>query len=171
MLKFVGKILSLFIALSSSCYANSITSASSSAQSKALVLTPISLVNSDEQGLEFGSIAVGAVASVIRISPTETVSANVVSGDAVVINTVDQTAAKFTVSGDAGSSYVINIPTSMTVSRLSETMVVDNFTCSNGLGGTIGSFDVFYIGADLNIPMNATLGAYSGTFSVVVAYN
>lgn len=150
---------------------SAVTSESKSAVSKASVLTPISLENTNGQGLKFGSITIGAVNSTIRVSATSSVSPNVTVGDAVVLSTITQEAAKFTVTGESGKSYAITLPSTMNVIKGSDHLVVNNFTCSNGSAGVIGTNDVFYIGADLVLPSSAVSGAYQGTFSLVVVYN
>lgn len=139
--------------------------------SKARVITPISIENTGGQGLDFGMIAVGASESKVVVSAKATVPVNVSLGDAVVITSTPQKAAKFTVSGQAGQAYTISIPASATISSGVNSLTINNFSCSNGTGGNIGTNDLFYVGGELTIPAGATPAVYQGTFSVTVAYN
>jgi len=164
-------ILAILIFAVSNVFADDAHSKSASAPSKARVITPISLVNTDGQGLDFGVIAIGTSNSTVVVSATQTVVANVASGNAAVITSTPQKAAKFTVSGEAEKTYTITIPDNMSVLFGANSLTVDNFSCSNGAGGTIGTDDLFYVGAVLSVPSTATPGPYQGSFSVTVAYN
>lgn len=139
--------------------------------SKARVITPISIENTGGQGLDFGVIALGATESKVVVSAEVTVPVNVASGDAVVITSTPQKAAKFTVSGEEGQAYTITLPTTATIVAGGSSLIVSNFTCSNGTGGNIGTNNLFYVGGALTIPVGATPAVYQGTFSVTVAYN
>lgn len=146
--------------------------ATSIATSKAKVVNQISISNTGGQILDFGSIAVGSVNSTIRITPSSSVSPNVLNGgDAFVLNLITQTAAKFTVTGDIGLSYLITLPNTIQVKNGIHQLDVENFTSSNGLSGVISASEIFYVGADLIIPSNAELGTYSASFNVIVSYN
>jgi hypothetical protein len=164
-------LIAVMVFVSNETFADDAHSKSIAASSKARVVTPISLVNTDNQGLDFGKIAIGNTDSKVVVSATATVEADVSSGDAAVITSSVQTAAKFTVSGEAEMAYTITLPESMTVAYGSNTLTIDNFTCSNGTGGTIGTDDLFYIGAELSVPLDAVPGSYQGTFTVTVAYD
>lgn len=139
--------------------------------SKAKIVTQIALVNLNNQGLEFGVIAIGNNDSRIQVTPTLIVTPNVITGDAIVLNTVQQKAATFRVSGTVGQLYSITLPTSATLTSGSNSITVDNFSCSNGTGGVIGTDDDFYVGAQLLVLNAAVSGSYHGTFNVTVAYN
>lgn len=139
---------------------------------KAKVITPISISNTGGQGLDFGLIAIGTIESKIIVAPAPTVPANVFSGDAVVISSTPQKAAKFTVSGQSGQEYNVSLPVSLTLTSGANALTVTNFTCSDGATGrNIGVNDLFYIGAELTVPASAAPLSYHGTFSVTVAYN
>jgi hypothetical protein len=138
---------------------------------KARVITPISLENTDAQGLDFGTIVLGTLTSRVKVTSTATVQANVPLGDAVVLSSVPQKAAKFTVSGEAGKAYAITLPASTTLLSGLNVLTVDNFSCSNDTGGSIGTDDLFYVGAQLLLPAGTEAADYVGTFSVTVSYN
>lgn len=152
-------------------YADDAHSKSIVTTSKARVVLPIALVNTDAQGLDFGSVVIGTADSRVVVSASETVLPNVSSGDAVVLTSAPQTAAKFTVSGEVGNTYIITVPESMTITNGANILDIENITCSNGTAGTIGTNDVFFIGADLLVPSTSVAGSYQGTFNVTVAYN
>jgi len=152
-------------------YADDAHSKSIATTSKARVISPISLLNVDAQGLDFGSIVIGTSDSKVKVTATASIVSNVASGDAVILTSTPQSAAKFTVSGESGKTYSITIPSNMTISFGANSLDIDNFVCSNGSGGTIGTDDVFYIGAELAVPAAAIPGSYQGTFNVTVAYN
>jgi len=139
--------------------------------SKARVITPISIENTGGQGLDFGMIALGASESKVVVSAEATVPVTVSLGDAVVVTSTPQKAAKFTVSGEAGQAYSITLPASATLISGIYSLTINNFICSNGTGGNIGTNDLFYVGGELTIPAGATPAVYLGTFSVTVAYN
>jgi hypothetical protein len=142
-----------------------------SVNSKARVITPISIENTGGQGLDFGVIALGTLESKVVVSAEVTVPVNVASGDVVVVSSTPQKAAKFTVSGESGQAYTITLPSSTTLVSGGNSLTVSNYTCSNGAGGNIGTNDLFYIGGELTIPAGAIPATYQGTFSVTVAYN
>lgn len=150
---------------------DSAASVSKSAVGKARIVTPISLVNTDNQGLYFGVISVGSLDSKIRVAATQTVLPDVLSGDAIVLTSNLQHAARFLVSGDIGTSYTITLPTSIILNSGQGSLTVDNFTCSNGTGGVIGTHDDFFVGAQLMVPNAALTGTYVGRFNITVAYN
>jgi hypothetical protein len=163
--------LTVLLALNSNVRADDAHSRSVSATSKARVVTPISIENTGAQGLDFGVIALGASQSKVVVAASVSVPVNVASGDAVVITSTPQKAAKFTVSGESGQSYSITLPTTALLSAGGNTLTVSNFTCSNGAGGNIGTNDMFYVGGELTISAGAVPASYSGTFSITVAYN
>ena len=167
-------LLTLIMALVSFAFESKASDAHSqtlSVNSKARVITPISIENTGGQGLDFGVIALGTLESKVVVSAEVTVPVNVVSGDVVVITSTPQKAAKFTVSGESGQAYTITLPASTTLVSGGNSLTVNNFTCSNGAGGNIGTNDLFYIGGELTIPAGAIPATYQGTFSVTVAYN
>ncbi len=141
-------------------------------QGRARIITPITLENTSSQSLDFGIIARGTSESTVVVAASASPSVSVTAGDAVVLTSYTQTAAKFTVGGESGKSYAITIPsTTQTITDGTNTLNITDFTCSNGATGTIGSFDVFYVGGKLTIPSAAVAASYTGTFNVTVNYN
>lgn len=140
--------------------------------SKARVITPISLVNSGGQGIDFGTIAIGTMESKIVVSPVASVPVNVLSGDAFVLSSTTQKAASFVVSGEVGQEYSISLPASATLTSGTNTITISNFTCSGGITGRhIGVDNAFYVGGELTIPAGANPATYHGLFNLTVSYN
>jgi len=141
-------------------------------QSKARIITPITLANTGNQALDFGVIARGTTgSSTILVNSVASPSINV-TGDAVVLTSAAQTAAKFTVTGEAAKTYAITIPSvAQTITDGTNNLSITAFTCSNGATGTIGTGDVFYVGGTLTTTAATIAGTYAGTFNVTVAYN
>jgi len=139
---------------------------------KARIITPITLANTDAQALDFGVIARGTSQSTVVVNHVASPAINVATGDAVVLTSTPQTAAKFTVGGETGKTYAITIPIgSQSITDGTNTLNITNFTCSNGASGTIGVGDIFYVGGTLTVPAAAVAASYTGTFSVTVNYN
>jgi len=140
--------------------------------SRARIITPITLANTGTQALDFGVIAKGTTDATIVVASSAAPSINVFTGDAVVLTSATQTAAKFTVGGESAKTYAITIPsTTQTITSGANHLDITGFTCSNGATGIIGTNDVFYVGGTLSVPAAAIAASYTGTFSVTVAYN
>lgn len=142
-----------------------------SASASAKILTALNLTKA--QDLHFGTITVSATLGTCVVSAAEETRSQT---DGVTL--LDQAPtfqrAHFTVSGDAGSTYAITLPTSdVTISSGSEHLIVNNFVHS--LSGTTptltGGASEFYVGATLNVPGGQAAGLYDGSFTVTVAYN
>ncbi len=144
-----------------------------SVESKARIITPITLANTGSQALDFGVIARGTTgSSTIVVGAVASPSISVPTGDAIVLTSAAQTAAKFTVGGESAKTYAITIPsTTQTITDGSNTLNITAFTCSNGATGAIGTNDIFYVGGTLTVPSSAVAAEYTGTFNVTVAYN
>jgi len=142
-----------------------------SVQGKARIISPITLTNT--QALDFGVIARGTGNSTIVVAPSATPSANVSSGDATVLSSTPQTAAKFTVGGELTKTYNITIPTSaQTITDGTNNLSITVFSCSSTLANNvIGALNEFYVGGTLTVPSTAVPASYTGTFSVTVNYN
>ncbi|MCX6309716.1 MAG: DUF4402 domain-containing protein [Bacteroidia bacterium] len=153
--------------------ADNVANKTLSVQSKARIITPITLANTSSQALDFGVIARGTTGnSNIVVAAVTAPSINVASGDAIVLSSTAQTAAKCTVGGENAKTYAITIPsTAQTITDGTTTLNITSFTCSNGASGAIGTNDLFWVGGTLTVPSTATAGNYTGTFSVTVAYN
>jgi len=92
------------------------------------------------------------------------------------------TNAHYNVSGAKDYVYTITLPASNTVTirNGANSMKVENFQArttsvpvSNGTSGTLNASgqDAFVVGATLKVTNAQAIGAYTGTFDVLVAYN
>jgi len=85
--------------------------------------------------------------------------------------------ASFTVSGEGGLNFSVTIPATFNMTRSggSDTLAVAlNSTTGGGtLSGTYGSAGTAAFGVGGSVPLSSgtPAGAYSGTFTVTVAYN
>ena len=134
----------------------------------ATVITPIAITAVNQ--LDFGKFAGFTGGNVVMTaggsrSFTGTVVAGVNAGNA----------ASFSVTGDAGSTYAITLPTSATLTGPGTDMVVGTFISSPTVvaGGTLNGSgaQTLSVGATLVVPASQVAGNYSGTFDVTVAYN
>jgi hypothetical protein len=142
-----------------------------SVQGKARIITPITLTNT--QALDFGVIARGTGNSTILVNHIASPTATVPTGDAVVLSSTPQTAAKFTVGGELSKTYNITIPTTaQTITDGTNNLSITAFTCSSSLtNNVISAVNEFYVGGTLTVPSTAVPASYTGTFSVTVNYN
>ena len=136
------------------------------------IVTPITITNT--QDLNFGNVAVSAVGGTVVLAPAggRTLTGGVTLP--VVPGTV--TAAHFAITGTAGYTYAITLPsTATTVTSGANTMSVNAFTSDPTPTGTLdGSGNqTVNVGATLNVLANQPAGTYvSATpFNVTVNYN
>lgn len=170
------KVIASFIAIAAfvltATAADNVANKTVSVQGRARIITPITLANTGSQALDFGVIARGTSQATVVVAASASPSINVATGDAVVLTSSTQTAAKFTVGGESTKTYAITIPsTTQTITDGTNTLNITGFSCSNGATGTIGTNDVFYVGGTLTVPSSAVAASYTGTFSVTVNYN
>ena len=152
---------------------------SASATVNAEILIPITIANTDMQGISFGNIIFFGDAGTVTLSPLSVATrapsnTNFLTGTGA--GTV--TAAKFTVSGEPDAAYSVTLPTDLTLNSgtSADTMSVDEFTSLNAAEGTVGTLseagsELFYVGATLNVGATQASGTYSGSFDVTVNYN
>ncbi len=141
--------------------------ASASATTNATVVAAIAIANT--LTLEFGNLAPGAALSVIRVSTAGVRTLQ--SGDATLVGSGTVRAASFDVTGDAGVSYDITLPASITLTSGGNTMTVDTFADSLAGTGTLpGGAETFTVGADLHVGIAQAAGAYTGSFNATVNY-
>jgi hypothetical protein len=174
MKKFILTVTVLIAFLLNLAATDNVANKSANITSRVRIITPITLVNTNSQALDFGVIARGTTDATIVVAPQDAPGVNVATGNAVILSSSPQTAAMFTVSGESSSTFSITIPTASVAlsDGQSHTLSISAFTCSiESRIGTIGSSDVFYVGGTLYVPAAAFAASYSGTFNVNVAYN
>lgn len=159
--------------------------ATTSAGSSAVVVTPLSLVKVKD--LDFGRIAPRPTAGTVTLDPVNQTCA--VTG--TIVHAGACQAAEFAGMGRRRMMVRIQVPTTVTITGPGAPMTITNFTLAtspdlafvggngNGLGAgnrryqiqpTSGVFD-FRVGGRLNVNANQVGGTYTGTFAVIVQYN
>jgi len=137
---------------------------SAQSQASANIISPMTISNN--LPLSFGNIAAGSASGKVELETNgNRIATNVILPS--VTGTVS--AAKFTVTGLAGSSYVLTLPGSTTLTSGSATMTIDNFESTATEVLTAGT-EEFFVGATINIAANQTVGLYEGSFTVTVDY-
>src|ERR1043165_2674256 len=117
----------------------SFAQASATASASANIITPISIVKTVD--MNFGNIAVSATAAgtvVLGTNSTRTTGGG--GGVTLPATTGTVAAASFTVSGQAGYTYAITLPSSCTITDgSSNNMTVNGFTSTPATTGTLSS--------------------------------
>ena len=155
------------LTLGSYAFAQS-NSASTSANSTARVVTPISIAKTAD--MNFGDVVAGGSAGTVALTPAGVRSA---TGGATLGNAGGVAAAAFTVSGQGSATYAITLPASTTVTSGGNSMTVDTFASNpSGTGAlSAGGSQALTCGATLNVGASQASGTYTGTFNVTVTYN
>jgi hypothetical protein len=163
----------VFAAISAKLQAQSTETTSADAQ----IVAPISI--SETASLNFGTMSSSGTVGTLTLSTT---GVKLATGG---VNTSSQSPlasnAVYTVGGAINTTYIITLPPSITVSNgtPADDMIINALLArtasagADGLTGTLGAtgFDTFSIGGTLNVAASQTTGAYTGVFSVTVAYN
>lgn len=146
--------------------ANAQTTATANAT--ATIVTPIDIAKNVD--LDFGNVAVTANAGTVILATDG--SRSTTGGTTLPSTTGTVTAAEFTVTGTAGYTYAITLPSSVTLDNSGVTMVVDNFT-ENASKTLTGGTETFNVGATLHVDALQNAGVYSAPsgFDVTVNYN
>lgn len=126
---------------------------------------------SKTSNLNFGSMVSGPTAGSVTISVTGAVSS---TGGVTLVPATTSAANFILANGPTGGTrlYIIQVPTSVTITSGANSMIVDNFDnttpniglLANNASRTIG------VGATLNVGANQPSGTYSGTFLMSVAF-
>jgi Domain of unknown function (DUF4402) len=143
-------------------------SASTSANSTARVVTPISIAKTAD--MNFGDVVAGGSAGTVVLTTGGVRSA---TGGATLGNAGATAAAAFNVTGQGSATYSITLPVSTTVTSGGNTMTVDTFASNPAGTGTLsgGGSQALAVGATLNLAASQTSGTYTGTFNLSVTYN
>ena len=144
--------------------------ASATATATAEIIPPISISLAIGGGaLQFGQIVPQTGGTVI-IAPD---SSRTFTGGVEVIPASLHTAAAFLVTGNAGNTFSISLPTSTTILNGPAFMTVDAFTSTPSGTGTLDvvGTKTLEVGGTLHVSAGQPVGHYAGTFNVSVAYN
>lgn len=161
------------IVLIAACSISGLAQVTATATASATIVTPISITKTVD--MDFGNVAVGATGGTVVLSTAG--SRTETGGVTLPAVTGTVAAASFTVSGTAGYTYAITIPTSdHTIANGGNTMVVNSFTSdpsgTGTLDGTTGE-QTLNVGATLNVSALQAAGVYTSStpFEVTVNYN
>jgi hypothetical protein len=140
------------------------------AETSANIVGPISISKSVD--LSFGNVAVSpTLAGTVVLDPAS--SRTKTGGVTLPVITGIVTAAKFTVSGEGGTTYAITFDNpSIILSNGTQTMTVDNFTSTPTATGSLatGTEDIF-VGGTLNVAAAQASGLYTNASGLVVTVN
>jgi hypothetical protein len=141
--------------------------ASATATASAKIYQPISIAKASD--LNFGAMIATPTAGTVRLDPAGVRTA---SGGAVLASAAGVSAASFDVAGEPNTSFAVGLPGSIQITSGANSMTVDNFTtgASAYLLDSAGASGLS-VGANLSVAANQPAGLYSGSFSVIVAYN
>lgn len=99
-------------------------------------------------------------------------------GGAVALDAATTNPARFTATGEGGTTVSVSIPSTFNMTGSGPAITVTTSTdlttpATTSLGGTLGSASskVFYVGGSASIPSTQASGSYSGGFTVTVTYN
>ncbi len=168
-LKKLSFLVALFVAFS----AASMAQVGATATASATIITPIAIANATD--MDFGNVAVSAVAGTVVLAPAGTRTAT--GGVTLPVVTGTVTAASFTVTGLATATYSITLPSGVTVidDGVGNNMNVDTWTSSPTPTGTIGAggTQTLTVGATLAVGAAQAAGTYTSAtpFTVTVNYN
>ena len=168
-MKNMKKIL-ILIVLFSGFAASSFAQATGTASASATIIAPISIAKTAD--MNFGNIAVNATPGTVILATAGTRTKT--GGVTLPATAGTVTAAQFTVTGANATTYAITLPTSITISHLTDYMYVDTFTSnpsSPGLTDGNGT-QIIFVGATLTVGASQAAGVYGpGSFPVTVNYN
>jgi hypothetical protein len=143
---------------------------SATASSEATIITPIAIAKTVD--LNFGNVAVSpTIAGTVLLIPAGTRTAG--GGVTLPAATGTVSAAKFNVTGLAGSTYAITLPGTIVLSDgASHTMNVGSFTSTPTPTGTLtGGAEDILVGATLNVNAAQAAGIYTNAADLKVTVN
>ncbi len=143
--------------------AQAATSATANASAK--IITAVSVTKSTD--LNFGTAVSGAAGGTVVVSnaiaATQTCTGVLCTGGG-------QTSAQFAVAGATGTTAIITVPATVTLSSGTNSMTAALSSSANSLTLAGTSADAFQVGGSLAVAANQATGSYTGTFTVSVAY-
>jgi hypothetical protein len=121
--------------------------------------------------LAFGRFVPGTIAGQIGVSTAGVRS--VITGDMTLVLGAPVTAASFTVSGGANTTYAITLPGIFLVTSGANSMAILSMVSSPATTGTLsaGGLQTLNLGAALSVSSTQAFGDYIASFNVTVAYN
>ncbi len=150
---------------------------SATANAGANIITPIGITVDEGSQLQFGDLIATSTSYSVTITPAGTRTS---TGNAAFFTENGYSAVSFKVTGKAGASYNITLPTDSQIllegagDDMALTDFIDSKNGSSSISGTTGSYeagsDSFTVGATLTVGAGQAAGEYSATFPVTVAY-
>jgi hypothetical protein len=142
---------------------------SATATSSANIIGPISITKNID--LSFGNVAVSpTLGGTVVLAPAGTRTQT--GGVTLPVITGSVTAAKFTVSGQSGTTYAITLPASVVLANGGNSMTVDAFTSTPTATGTLTSgTEEIFVGGTLHVAAAQVSGLYTNTSDLVVTVN
>ncbi|MCX6249150.1 MAG: DUF4402 domain-containing protein [Bacteroidetes bacterium] len=149
------------------------TGASTTASATATIVAPITIT--EILNMDFGLLAVNATLGTVELTPAAS-PVRTPAGGVTLITGGTITAAEFTVTGVAGYTYTITLPsTSTNILNGANFMWVDTWMDDKiSHQGTLASgTDNFYVGGTLHVHASQAAGIYTSAtpFTVTVNYN
>ncbi|MEI8204032.1 MAG: DUF4402 domain-containing protein [Bacteroidota bacterium] len=149
---------------------------SASANAGVKLVLPLSLT--ENSPMHFGTITVNGSSGTVVVNTSGVRSKT----GGVTLQSIAplMSLATYTVGGEAGRTYAINLPTTISVSNGTSSMTIGTLLAKSVSGsishtatGTIGSggTEQFVIGGTLNVAGGQEVGIYEGTFPLSVVYN
>lgn len=128
-----------------------------------------SVIASPLQDLSFGRIVASGGAS-LTIAPS---GATTHSGNLAVLQTPASTPAIVTVTGTPNAAVTVSLPTSITLWRSGNYLIVDGFTTNLAAGSRLDGSGVmeFRLGGTLHVANDQPTGNYLGVAVVTISYN
>lgn len=146
------------------------TAVTAVAKTFANIITPLSIVN--DADLNFGNIAPSATTDgTVVITPA---GVRTSTGVSLPTSTGTVSPAQFTVTGEGTSTFSISMPSTLTLTSGSNSMLLSAINHDAGAAPALaGGTKVFHIGATLTVPAAQASGLYKNEteFIVTVNYN
>jgi transcription elongation factor len=128
--------------------------------------------------LNFGQIVISESAATVALVPTvdgtDNAAITATPTGCTLLTGIAKSSAAFKITGVKNSAYTISC-SAASLNNGTTTLTVDTWKtslASNAMTGNLGTSTekTLFLGGTLNIPANATQGAYTGTFDVTVQY-
>ena len=171
-MKHVNKMFAVVLLIAASASVNAQSTAQATAT--ATIVTPITITKVTD--MNFGNLAVDAVnGGSVELVADGTQTRNAFGSVSLPASAGTVSAAEFTVTGNAGYSYSITLPSNILLdhSGAVEQMMADTFTSTpSGTGTLTGGTETIHVGATLWVAPGQLDGVYTSTnFDVTVNYN
>lgn len=157
---------------SGSAFAQAANTSSATAAGSVTIVRPLTITNTS--GLAFGRIVKPRTGDG-TVSIANNSNTVVAGSGAVALSGITTSRAVFTVDGEGGQAIGISMPSSMTLSGNGDTIEVTlapDFGSTETLSGALAGSGskTLNVGGGFDLPSAQASGAYTGSFTVTVAY-